>query len=42
MALFYELHPALPRLARQDLIADDFIAEALAALGTRNGADAPD
>ena len=42
MALFYELHPALPRLARQDLIADDFVAEALATLGIRSGPDAPD
>lgn len=42
MARFYELHPDLPRVVRKDLIADDFVAEALASLGVRSGPDAPD
>lgn len=42
LARFYELHPDLPRVTRKDLIADGFVAEALAALGVRSGPDAPD
>jgi ABC-type nitrate/sulfonate/bicarbonate transport system substrate-binding protein len=42
VALFYDLHPALPRVTRKDVIVDDFVAEALAALGIRSGPDAPD
>jgi len=39
MALFYELNPDLPRIERSDVIAEQFVAEALRSLGTVDGPD---
>ena len=40
MELFYELNPALPRVTRESVIADQFVRAALTVLGTVPGADA--
>ena len=40
MALFYELNPSLPRIAREAVIAGQFTGKALAGLGTVPGGDA--
>jgi ABC-type nitrate/sulfonate/bicarbonate transport system substrate-binding protein len=40
MELFYELNPALPRVTREAVIAEDFVRAALAKLGTVAGPDA--
>lgn len=42
MALFYELNPSLPRISREDVIAEAYVREALAALGVQPGPDVPD
>lgn len=40
MALFFELNPTLRRLTREEVIAEPFVREALASLGTVPGPDA--
>lgn len=40
IALFYELNPKLRRVSREEVIAEDFVAAALDALGVIQGADA--
>ena len=42
MELFYKLNPDLPKVTREDVIADNFVADALAAIGVLPGEDAPD
>ena len=42
MRLFYELNPERKRIRREDVIADQFVKEALGALGVHRGYDAPD
>jgi len=39
MTLFYELNPDLPKITRSDVIAEQFVAEALKSLGTVDGPD---
>ena len=41
MALFYELNPQLPQIAMNEVIADNFVRDALGALRVVSGADAP-
>jgi len=40
MELFYELHPDLPEISRDDVIAENFVAQALKDLGVQPGQDA--
>ena len=42
MASFYELNPELPRITRDDVIAEPFVARALEDIGLHDGADEPD
>jgi ABC-type nitrate/sulfonate/bicarbonate transport system substrate-binding protein len=42
MELFYKLNPDLPKVTREDVIAENFVADALAAIGVVPGEDAPD
>jgi len=42
MDLFYKLNPDLPRVTREDVIAENFVADALAAIGVVSGEDAPE
>lgn len=42
MESFYQLNPDLPRITRDDVIAEQFVPKALADLGLHDGADQPD
>lgn len=41
MNLFYELHPHLPRVTQQEVIAGKFVTDALNELGVATGPDTP-
>ena len=42
MELFYKLNPDLPKVTREDVIAENFVGDALTAIGVVPGEDAPD
>jgi ABC-type nitrate/sulfonate/bicarbonate transport system substrate-binding protein len=42
MELFYKLNPDLPKVTREDVIAENFVADALTEIGVVPGEDAPD
>ena len=42
MELFYKLNPNLPKVKREEVIAENFVADALKAVGIVPGEDSPD
>lgn len=42
MELFYQLNPELPKISREDVIAENFVAAALEIIGVQPGGDTPD